>query len=332
VSRFRFIAAERASHPVSTLCRVLGVSRSGFHAWAAREARDWRSPRFRSDQALLAWIRRIHSRSRATYGAPRVHAELRHEGQRCGRKRVARLMRADGLQGAHRRRRGRTTIRDRSAAPAPDLVERDFRPAGPDRLWVADITYVRTWSGWLYLAVVLDAFSRRVVGWAMRADLRAELVLEALDMALWSRRPPAGVIHHSDRGGQYTSLMLGRRCREAGIAQSMGSVGDCYDNALAESFFATLETELLERQAFATRHAARLALFDYIEAFYNTHRRHSSLGQLSPAEFERRHAAPTGTALTPAPSAAARRPSLNASSATSTSGESQTATDDGLAA
>jgi len=241
-------------------------------------------------------------------------------------------MRADGLEGAHRRRRGRTTIRDRLAAPAPDLVERDFQPAGPDRLWVADITYVRTWSGWLYLAVVLDAFSRRVVGWAMRADLRAELVLEALDMALWSRRPPAGVIHHSDRGGQYTSLIVGRRCREAGIAQSMGSVGDCYDNALAESFFATLETELLDRHAFATRQEARLALFDYIEAFYNPHRRHSSLGQRSPAEFERRYAAGLGQGRAPASPAAARRSPLSASSATLMNGEPQQRADDGLAA
>jgi putative transposase len=200
-------------------------------------------------------------------------------------------MRADGLEGAHRRRRARTTVRDEHLAPAPDLVERDFRPAAPDRLWVADITYVRTWQGFLYLAVVLDCFSRRVVGWAMREDLRAELVVEALEMALWRRRPRGGrLVHHSDQGAQYTSLRVGRRLREAGIAQSMGSRGDALDNAMCESFFASLETELLDRVAFATRERARMALFDWIEGFYNPHRLLSALGYLSPAEFERRHA------------------------------------------
>jgi putative transposase len=202
VSRFRFIAAQRASHPVSTLCRTLGVSRSGFHAWARREARDWRSPRFRSDQRLLAWIRRIHGASRGTYGAPRIHAELRAEGQRTGRKRVARLLRAAGLEGAHRRRFRRTTVRDASAPGAPDLVQRRFTADRPDALWVADITYIRTWAGWVYLAVVVDAFSRRVVGWSMRDDLRAELVVDACEMARWRRRPAAGLVHHSDQGSQ----------------------------------------------------------------------------------------------------------------------------------
>jgi putative transposase len=198
-------------------------------------------------------------------------------------------MRALGLEGVHRRRTTRTTIRDRHAAPAPDLVERAFSAAGPDRLRVADITYLPTWQGFLYLAVVLDVFSRRIVGWSMAGHLRTELIVAALDMALARRRPAAGLVHHSDRGTQYTSLAFGGRCREAGIALSMGSVGDAYDNAMAESFFGTLETELIDRSSWRTRADARLAVFDYIEAFYNPLRRHSSLGQLSPAEFERRY-------------------------------------------
>ncbi len=229
----------------------------------------------------------IHARSRGTYGAPRIHAELRYEGTRCSCKRVARLLRLAGLQGCHRRRGPRTTRRNPDTAPAADLVHREFAAAAPDRLWVADITYVRTWAGFLYLAVVLDACSRRVVGWAMAEHLRTELVIEAVEMALWQRRPQEGVIHHSDRGSQYTSLAFGWRLREAGLVASMGSRGDCFDNAMAESFFATLECELLARQRFPTRNAARLALFDYIEGFYNTHRRHSALGHLSPAAYER---------------------------------------------
>ena len=222
---------------------------------------------------------------------PRVHAELAFDhGLRVGRKRVARLMRAAGLEGVHRRRGVKTTQRDRDAAPAPDLVQRQFAPAGPDRLWVADITYLPTWSGFLYLAVVVDAWSRRVVGWSMAGHLRTELIIGALEMALW-RRPGVGqgLVFHSDRGTQYTSLAFGRRCREAGIAASMGSVGDAYDNAVAESFFATLETELIDRSSWRTRADARLAVFDYIETFYNPQRRHSFTGQLSPAEFERRY-------------------------------------------
>ncbi len=266
------------------MCRVLGVSPSGYYAWCYRPL----SARAQADQALLEQIRAIHTQSRQTYGTPRVHAELRETGVRCGRKRVARLMRAAGLEGAHRRRTTRTTVQDPSLAPAPDLVARAFVADRPDRLWVADITYVRTWAGWLYLAVVLDAFSRRVVGWSMADHLRTELVIDALNMAVWNRRPDPGLVHHSDRGCQYTSLTFGRRCREAGILPSMGRRGDAYDNALAESFFATLETELLTRQTFPHRSAARLAIFDYLEGFYNPHRRHSALGQVAPAEFERR--------------------------------------------
>jgi len=217
-----------------------------------------------------------------------VHAELRAQGIRCGRKRVARLMGRAGLEGVHRRRYRTTTRQDPRAAAAPDLVKRDFTASGPDQLWVADMTYVTTGEGWLYLATVLDAWSRRVVGWAMGDRLGTELVIDALNMAVWNRRPTRGIVHHSDRGAQYTSLAFTKRCRDAGIATSMGSVGDAYDNALAEAFFATLETELLMRDSFATRKAARLALFDFIEGFYNPHRRHSALGYVAPAEFERR--------------------------------------------
>ena len=263
---------------------MLGVSRSGYYAWRERPS----AARTQSNLVLTERIRTIHEHSRGTYGAPRIHAELRYDGVRCSRKRVARLLRLAGLQGCHRRRGPRTTRRNRDMAPAPDLVNRDFVASAPDRLWVADITYVPTWAGFLSLAVVLDACSRRVVGWAMAEHLRTELVVEAVEMALWQRRPPGGVIHHSDQGSQYASLIFGRRLREAGMTASMGSRGDCFDNAMAESFFATLECELLARRRFPTRTAARLALFDYIEGFYNTHRRHSALGYLSPAAYERR--------------------------------------------
>jgi putative transposase len=204
-------------------------------------------------------------------------------------------MRASSLEGVHRRRSVTTTVRDHDTAPAPDLVNRAFIADAPNRLWVADITYVPTWSGFLYVAVVVDAFSRLVVGWSMAGHMRTELISDALDMALARRRPSAGLIHHSDRGSQYTSLAFGRRCREAGIAQSMGSTGDAYDNAMAESFFASLETELLDRTSFRTRADARLAVFDYIEVFYNRQRRHSAVGHLSPVEFERRYGSDTKT-------------------------------------
>jgi putative transposase len=201
---------------------------------------------------------------------------------------VARLMRA----GASRRNWIITTVRDRDARPAPDLVERNFTAAGPNRLWVADITYIPTWAGFLYLAVVLDAFSRKTVGWAMETYLRTELVLKALDMAL-GRRRPAGVIHHSDQGSQYTSSAFGKRCREADVRPSMGSVGACFDNAMCESFFATLECELLNRRPFKTQVEARMAVFDFIEGWYNPHRRHSSLDYLSPINYERSHSTAT---------------------------------------
>ena len=235
---------------------------------------------------LTSRIRSIHQRSHGTYGAPRIHAELRASGICVGRKRVARLMRMASICGVSRRRAVRTTGRSDQGRKAPDLVNRDFSAPVRDRMWVADITYVPTHAGFLYLSVVIDAFSRRVASWSMANQLRSELVEDALDMALGQRRPD-GVIHHSDQGSQYTSVAFGNRCRQAGVRPSMGSVGDCYDNALCESFFASLECELIDRRRFATRYEARTALFEYIEGFYNTHRRHSSLGYLSPANFER---------------------------------------------
>lgn len=289
---YRFVERERTTFPVIAMCRTLGVSPSGYWAWTKRS----QSARALADASLTATISEIHRQSRGVYGMPRIHAELRYGGVRCSRKRVARLMRAAGLEGVHRRRFVRTTIRDRDAASAPDLVNRSFRSSRPDELWVADITYLPTWQGFLYLAAVVDVFSRMVVGWAMAGHLRTELILDAIDMAISRRRPDEGLIHHSDRGTQYTSIAFGLRCREAGIALSMGSTGDAYDNAMAESFFASLETELIDRTSWRTRADARLAVFDYIEAFYNPRRRHSALDYLSPAEFERRYRSETITA------------------------------------
>ena len=273
----------QADYPTATQCRVLGVSPSGYYAWRGRAP----SRRAREDAELLERIRRIHNESRGTYGSPRVHAELIEAGTRVSAKRVARLMRSVGLEGVSRRKKRKTTIRDDRQRPAPDLVQRDFAADGPDRLWVADITYIPTWAGFLYLAVALDAWSRRIVGWSMATHLRTELVLEALNMAVWQRRPDE-VVHHSDQGCQYTSIAFGKRCGEMGVRPSMGSVGDCYDNALCESFFATLECELLDRCRFRTQAEARMAIFDFIEGWYNPHRRHSGIDMLSPMNYERR--------------------------------------------
>ena len=278
------MSAHQDQYPIATMCRVLGVSPSGYYAWRRRPP----SARSLSDAQLRPLIDQVHTWSRGTYGVPRMVRELRDRGQPVNPKRVARLMREAGLQGVSRRKSTCTTRPDRTAPAAPDLVDRDFAASGPDALWVADITYVPTWSGFLYLAVVLDAWSRRVVGWAMAGHLRTELVVQALDMALRQRRPE-GVIHHSDQGCQYSSLAFGRRCREAGVRPSRGSVGDCYDNALCESFFATLECELLDRRCFPTQAVARREIFDYIESWYNRHRRHSALNYESPMNFERAH-------------------------------------------
>ena len=272
-------------HDVTKLCRAAGVSTSGFYAWCDRAP----SARARADAKLSQKIIAIHEQSRATYGVPRVHAVLAAEGMRVGKKRVARLMKAARLEGISRRKKYRSG-RDADARPAPDLVDRKFVATAPNQLWVADITYVPTWTGFLYLAVVLDVFSRRVVGWSVASHLRAELVIDALNIAVGQRRPST-VIHHSDQGTQYTSIAFGLRCREVGVQPSMGSVGDAYDNAMCESFFATLECELLDRRRFRNHAEAEMAVFDFIEGFYNTHRIHSALDYKSPAEYEQRMAA-----------------------------------------
>lgn len=282
------MSANQADYPVAMMCRLLQVSKSGLYAWRGRGL----SARARSDIRLTAQIEAIHRHSHEIYGAPRVHAELRHHGTRVGCKRVARLMRAAGLRGACRRRFITTTQRDPMASAAPDLVQREFHADAPDRLWVADITYIPTWVGFIYLAIVLDVFSRRIVGWAMENHLRTQLVLCAIERA-FAQRCPHDVIHHSDHGCQYTSIIFGTRCDELGIRPSMGSIGDCFDNAMAESFFASLECELLDRHHFRTHEEARTAVFEYIEGFYNPHRLHSSLGYLSPIDFERRYQAQT---------------------------------------
>ena len=275
------MSANQAIYAVATMCRVLAVSASGYYAWRQRPP----SARARADVELGTRIRAIHQYSRGTYGAPRIHQELRAAEIRVGCKRVARLMKAASLRGASRRQWVLTTVRDRHARPAPDLVERNFTASAPNCVWVADITYIPTWAGFLYLAVVLDVFSRRIVGWAMATHLRTELVLAALNMALGQRRP-AAVIHHSDQGSQYTALAFGQRCKAAGVRPSMGSVGDCFDNAMCESFFATLECELLDRRHFKTQIEARLAIFEFIEGWYNPRRRHSAIGYVSPIDYE----------------------------------------------
>lgn len=269
------------------MCRLLRVSASGFYAWRDRPL----CARAREDIALTAKIHAIHRRSKGAYGAPMIHAELADDHDvHVGCKRVARLMRAVRLQGAIFKRFVRTTVNESDSVLAADLVKRTFQAKAADQLWVADITYVPTWSGFLYLAIVLDVWSRRIVGWSMRTDLKTEGVLDALEMAL-AQRQPKRVIHHSDHGCQYTSYRFGKRCQEMGVMPSMGSVGDAYDNAMAESFFATLERELLNRRRFKTQAEARIALFEWIEGWYNPHRRHSSLGRLSPINFERRQLA-----------------------------------------
>jgi putative transposase len=274
--------ANQAAHPIATMCRVLGVSASGYYAWQRRAA----SARRLKDQALVDQIRAVHRRSRGRDGGPRIRRDLRAAGVRIGRKRVARLLKQAGLRGVSRRKWPVTTVRAPHTRPAPDLVQRTFTATGANQLWVADITYIPTWTGRLYLAVVLDVWSRRIIGWAMATHLRTSLVLAALEMAITQRRPGA-VIHHSDQGSQYTAIEFGRRCREANVRPSMGSVGDCYDNALCESFFATLECELLDRVTLRTPAEARMAVFDFIEGWYNPMRRHSSLDYVSPIEFER---------------------------------------------
>lgn len=303
MSVYRHISAERAhcALPVSLMCELLGVSESGFWAWTRRPPSD----RALSDAWLTERIRAIHASSSGRYGSPRVQAMLRREGICVGEKRVARLMRAAGLQGAHRRRRRKgCTVSVDGVEPFSDLVGRDFRPDAPDKVWAADIKQIKTGEGWLYLAAVQDLFSRRIVGWAMDDNMRAPLVVAALEMAVRRRRPPKGTIHHSDHGGQFIGLLFGQTCHDAGIAQSMGAVGSCFDNAVAETFFATLTKERLlhgtPKGGWATRAELRSAIFEYIEGFYNPTRLHSTLGMRSPIEFEADHATgdPDGLART----------------------------------
>jgi putative transposase len=272
---------------VARLCRALSVSKSGYYAWLKREP----SARAGRDGELLLRIKEAHADSRRTYGSPRVHAELRARGTRCSRKRVARLMREAGLSGSRPRRVVRTTDSRHRLPVAANLLGRDFSAEAPDRRWAADITYVPTAEGWLYLAVILDLFSRRVVGHAAGATLATSLVVEAWALACGRRRPGAGLLHHSDRGSQYASGEYQSRLAEADAQCSMSRRGDCYDNAAVESFFGTLKTELIHGRRYATRAEARSSIFEYIEVFYNRERRHSALGYLSPAEYEARHVA-----------------------------------------
>jgi putative transposase len=284
VSAYRIVSAERASFPVSVMCEILGVSKSGFHAWERCAPSD----RALSDAWLTSRIKEVHENVRGVYGSRRVQAELRL-GQDIvvSRKRIRKLMRQAGISGLVKVKKGRTTIRVPGVRVADDLVERRFKPDAPNVLWVADITYLRTWEGWLYLVAVQDAYSRRIVGWAMTEHMRTELVADALQMAVARRRPEPGLIHHSDQGSQYVALGFGQQARDAGIAVSMGSKGDAYDNAVAESFFATIKKELVHRQSWPSRRDLSSAVFEYIEAFYNRQRRHSTLGYLSPEEYEK---------------------------------------------
>ena len=283
--RFAFIHAEKANHAVRCLCRVLHVTRSGYYAWAKRSP----SRRQREEVQLRARIRATHTASRGTYGSPRISAQLRQDGVPVGRERVARLLRDMGLVGLPLKRFRRTTDSDHQQPVAPNGLDRDFAAAHLNERWSTDITYIWTWEGWLYLAVVLDLFARRVVGWAVQPHLRAELALEALHMALGRRGPEAGLLHHSDRGSQYAADAYQPVLSNHRIVCSMSRKGNCWDNAVTESFFATLKTELIHRQPWPTRRAAMDAVVDYIEGFYNPYRLHSSLGYISPNECERRH-------------------------------------------
>ncbi len=280
---FGFVLAKKAEHSITLMCRVLGVSRSGYHAWVGRPP----SVRAVDDARLTARIRVLHKRRRGVYGSPRIWSDLvLDDGERIGRKRVERLMRLAGLSGLIEKKYRATTIRVPGVRVADDLLDRDFAAAAPNRCWVADITYLRTREDWLYLVAVQDLYSRRIVGWAMADHMRAELVTDALQMALAHRRPDPGLIWHSDQGSQFVSLAFGQQARAAGIAQSMGSKGDCFDNAVAESFFATIKKELIHRRSWPTKAELRTEVFDYIEVFYNRERRHSRLGMLSPVNFE----------------------------------------------
>lgn len=287
--RFAFVQAHAAEYAVTTLCRVLRVSKAGYYAWAKRQAAEPEggSARRREEATLLAAIRRLHAASDKTYGSPRIHRDLQAEGRRHGAKRIARLMRAAGIRAKTPRRFRTTTQSDHAYPVAPNVLDRHFGPTAPDRVWVGDITYLSTREGWLYLAIVLDLGTRRVVGWAMRHRLEQALTLDALDMAVERRRPAPGLIHHTDRGSQYASAAYRTALEAHGMTSSMSRRANCWDNAVAESFFATLKRELVHHADWHTREQARSAVFYYLEAWYNRRRRHSALGYQSPDEFER---------------------------------------------
>jgi putative transposase len=284
--RFDFIQAEKAHYPVGVLCSVLAVSRSGFYAWLRRP----RSRRAREDARLAVDIAAVHQRSRSTYGSPRVHAQLRNAGVRVGRKRVARLMREQGLAPRRRKRFRKTTDSNHALPVAPNVLDRDFTIESPNLAWAGDITYVWTAEGWLYLAVLIDLYSRRVVGWATSASLERSLAIAALEMAVRSRQPDPGLVHHTDRGCQYASDEYRNRLADALMTRSMSRVGDCWDNAVAESFFATLKGECLDHEHLPSRAVAHAVIADYIEVFYNRQRLHSSIGYVSPVEYELKQA------------------------------------------
>ena len=290
--RFELINAEKANFPVTVLCRVLEVSCSGFYRWLNAQP----SERQTKDERLKIEIKAIHSESRGTYGSPRVHAELQARGFEIGLNRVARLMAELSITGQRPRRFRKTTDSHHDRTIAPDLVERDFNPSAPNQLWAADITYIPTASGWAYLAVVLDLFSRRVIGWAVDEHMGTELVLEALDRALGTREYGEGLVHHSDRGSQYASARHREELERRGIQISMGAKGCAYDNAVVESFFATLKKDLVYRTNWLDDREAALAISEYIQVFYNRRRRHSTLGYMSPADYEALHTAEVGLA------------------------------------
>ncbi len=291
---FQFIRDHQTEFPVSIMARVLKVNRTAFYAWLKRPP----SARELYDRELTRKIKEIHAANRGVYGAPRIHAELRiAHGIRVGRKRVERLMARARISGLVKKKRGKTTVRVPGVRVASDLLLRDFTATAPNQVWAADITYLKTWEGWIYLAAVQDLYSRRIVGWSMADHMRTELVADALKMAVHQRQPREGLIHHSDQGSQYVAVAFGQLARANKIAQSMGHVGSAYDNAVAETFFATLKKELIHRRSWPTKAELRPAVFEFIEGFYNRQRRHSYLGWLSPAEFEGR-ASPALTATT----------------------------------
>ncbi len=280
--KYELVARNRSRFPIRRMCELLSVSASGFYAHQKRPM----SQRARDNQELVEHIRRVHQESRQTYGSPRVHAQLRAEGQRCSLNRIARLMKKHHIQARRRKKRRKTTNSQHGYPVAPNLLQRQFQAERPNTKWLSDITYIPTANGWLYLAVVLDLFSRRIVGWAMERHMHASLPVRALKMALTTRQPQPGLLHHSDRGSQYAGSAYQRLVAAYHIQSSMSGIGNCFDNAPVESFFGTLKRELVHFRSYQTRREARLDIFEYIEGFYNTRRRHSALGYLSPLDFE----------------------------------------------